>query len=187
MGSKKIIWGEANDIARRIAYKAFEHLTTPLDREEDKIALEAYNAIFNLLGVSEKQLLESGFATTTSSIHIDVRNVHGQELTLRSSSLNDEQYLRPNGYDAMVLIDDDLFQHATKLKQRQNPLNEKRSDLQNVLRDELIGKTATFAMKSWPEAADIISDVLNLGKPMMTVPLEVLLAKFLPMLPSPKE
>lgn len=186
MGSKKIIWGEANDIARRIAYKAFEHLTTPLKREEDKIALDAYRKVFNLLGVSKKLLLESGFATTTSNIHIDVRNAHGQELELRSTS-SDEEYLCPNGGYSMVLIDDDLFQHATKLKQRQNPLNEKRSDLQNVLRDELIGKTATFAMKSWPEAADIISAVLNLGKPTMTVPLEVLLAKFLPMLPSPKE
>lgn len=48
MGGKKIIWGEANDIARRIANKAFEHLTTPLKREEDKIALDAYREVFNL-------------------------------------------------------------------------------------------------------------------------------------------
>ena len=54
-----------------------------------------------------------------------------------------------------------------------------------MLQDQLEGRTTKQAIGAWPEAADIIAKIAEVETSSFTRPLEVLLAKYMPMLPAP--
>lgn len=189
MGTKKIKWHEARDIGRRIADKAFEHLTTPLEVKRNAVAGLCYQAVLDTIGCPAGVLLASGFAEETNMVQIDLSNSYGNQITTRYRVDSDcPRLVRPSGYHTeMKLVDDDLYEKYMDIEVLLSPYESKREELMLEIQSQVEGKTANQAMKNWPEAAEIIADVLQLGSPAMTVPLEQLLARFLPALPAPKE
>ena len=186
MASKKINWNMACKIADKIAAKAFEHLTAPLERELGIIAAEAW-AIF-AAKFDFPALAEHDFVKVTDTLTI----------TLYSSRYgNDESSVRVTHrgkaykglpWDDPSLTDDALDERAFPVRGRLAELVTSRGKLANTLRNQLNGKTSSQAMKAWPEAAQIIAECCDLDNPVrqFTVPLETLLAKFLPLLPAPQ-
>ncbi len=189
MGTKKIKRHEARDIGRRIAEKAFEHLITPLEVKRNAVTGLCYQAVLDTIGCPAGVLLASGFAEETNMVRIDLSNNYGnQTATYHSVGSDRPRLIRPSGYSAKLkLVDDDLYEKYMEVEVLLKPYDSKRDALMSELQSQVEGKTATQAMKNWPEAAEIIADVLQIGSPAMTVPLEQLLARFLPALPAPKE
>lgn len=189
MGTKKIKWHEAREIGRKISNKAFEHLTAPLEVKRNAVAGLCYQAVLDNIGCPAGVLKAAGFAEETNMVQIDLTNNYGNQTTISYSVSEDRaRIIRPSGYHAeLKLSHDELYDKYMDVEVLLNPLEQKRDALMSELQSQVEGKTATQAMKNWPEAADIIADVLQLGSPAMTVPLEQLLARFLPALPAPKE
>lgn len=188
MAAKKINWRLAHNIATAIADKAFDHLKSPLETELEKFADEAYEIIVPAIKACEP------FRLTKKD---DVVRI---QITNSESEIEDDEHFKIDVYKRgkdipfvktwhsyAVVYNPDLFERAKPVYERLTELNQKRFRLFEELKSQLEGKTISAAMKAWPEAADIIAEMAGVteGVPL-TTPLEVLLARFLPMLPAPQ-
>lgn len=186
--SSKIRYHDAGRIADAIAEKAFEHLTKPLEAEQQKLGWAAYQAMFKELGTSPQMLLRAGFAEGRTEQQLSILNSSGQEACITLVSENEFAAPSSWGNSEMRHQDDDMFERANDLAIRLAPYYTARGKLRDELKNQIEDKTVNTVLKNWPEASAIILQLLDIeSKPDMTVPLEQLLARFLPALPAPKE
>lgn len=189
MSTKKIDWGKANRIAAKISQKAFAHLIEPFEKEEKEIASAAFEKVLETFDANK--LVSFGFANRNSSLNIHLIGSKTKDdilVQIPCVDMTVNKYLSVNGYGDIKLHSPDLYALAMDMFQRKQPFVEKCNELEIEIRSQLEGKTVTTAIKAWPEAASIINDVMGISDiESMTQPLEVLLGRFLPQLPAPKE
>lgn len=188
MSTKKIKWHEARNIGQKIARKAFAHILDPLEAEYKRAAQGVYNFTLAEIGLTPARLMELGLCTDGSSVTITLSNGNGNEIEVHYDAPDKElKVIRPYGYNGFNIESETLYHQMVSILSRLKPFTDKRDALADELQSQVDGKTVTQAMKNWPEAADIIADIMQVGVPAMTIPLEQLLARFLPALPAPKE
>lgn len=190
MSTKKIKSWNADNIAEKIAKKAFEHLIGPIEQQQQNLARLVYGKINDEIHFSH--LISYGVVKDWPdereiTVFIDVYNGSGQEQNLYFESRENEPVCTPIGWNQhFKYTDDEVFDLASELQERLTPLEVKRHELKNTLKLQLVDKTVKQAVTAWPEAASIIYDIMGVEGPKAFVtPLEELLARFLPMLPAP--
>lgn len=187
MSSKKISRDNSYLISSSIAKKAFEHLINPLQQQLTELGAEAAKALNAQLDVAQLRKLNIiGEETENMSIW-----VYADESPFpqdnRKVILKGEGWVNFYWYTPRI-VDADLHARASVVAERLDQLGRQRTALENELRNQCYGKTVKAALTAWPEAADIISKIVDV--PMtegFVSPLESLFAKFLPMLPAPAE
>jgi len=179
--NKRLKYHELHNLAHAIAEKAFEHLTKPLQKELNYIAGQVYERVFTDLGVTQDQIRP--FTGENDRAYIMLDNGKGESVEVLYSHKNIVSLSR---YDSRVVTDEKLYDAYIAVAKALDPFNENSRDLQNMLREQMDGKTVNQIAKAWPEAAPFMTRWLT-PTANMTVPLENLLAKFLPALPAPTE
>ena len=188
MASKITKW-QSERIGDQIAKKAFEHLFVPVHKRQAALAQQAYNSF--MAGFSDQQirlLVEADMLQLGDNILITVKNHAGQEelLTDRLNTLEDGFYVR-RGWGNIEFLDDELYSAASDAKTEENKLGALCSNLRCTITSQCAGKSPNSVLKAWPEAGDILMDVVgSIDGGSLTTPLEQLLARFLPMLPAPQ-
>lgn len=187
MSTKKINWHRARDIAEAISKKAFEHLTAPLEQQLEAHAKSLVQATFS------EEMLALLFKTkvldrTENNARVEIlphtyEVPEGHELSL-SCAIG----FRTNTYHELTLYSTEYYELMLPIQKQYHELTAKRNELYETLKGQVEGKTVKAAVAAWPEAAPIIYKVMAIDEPTpMTQPLEVLLARFLPMLPNYSE
>ena len=185
MKHRKIGQELARNIASAIADKAFEHLLPQAQAECTAIADEAYDRIDADLNFAK--MAEYGFAYrasnggTSKAIRIVADRNNYVDLTTSD---------RPWGlstYNYLSLTDAGMYARAREARQNRERLAVARRQLHEELQSQLLGQTTKQAIEAWPEAAEIIADIAEVGtESPITKPLEALLARFIPALPAPQ-
>ena len=185
MKHRKIGQVLARNIASAIADKAFEHLLPQAQAECKAIADEAYDRIDTELDFAK--MAEYGFAYRASnggaqrSIRIVADRDNYVDLTTSE---------RPWGlsiYNCLSLTDAGMYARAHEASQKRARLAVAHRQLRDELQSQLLGQTTKQAIEAWPEAAEIIADIAEVGtESPITKPLEALLARFIPALPAPQ-
>ena len=185
MKHRKIGQELARDIASAIADKAFEHLLPQAQAECRAIADEAYDRIDAELSFAK--MAEYGFAYRASNggtskvIRIVADRDNYVDLTTSD---------RPWGlstYNCLYIEDAGLYARAKESRQKRERLAVAHKQLRDELQSQLLGQTTKQAIEAWPEAAEIIADIAEVGtESPITKPLEALLARFIPALPAPQ-
>lgn len=180
-------YGPAADIAAKIAHAAFERLIVPLEKKRDDLALRMYQHLLDCAGVTQEAAIELGvvgLAYLSDNILMEVADANGntKRIWARSdketflSDRNVVEFTNAAFYDELALIEREL-----------DPLYERRNDMLAALCEQIEGRSTKVVMETWPEAAHIVAEVMDLRMPApMIRPLDALLSKFLPMLPAPK-
>lgn len=196
MSSKKIESWKAQNIARRIAAKAFDHLLKPFEEKIQILVKELYDELMQ--GIDPKWLLTSGYGTSCSSLFIEVDDGRGNEetFTLRDTFSNiepdedDERgpFIRPSGFNPRLRITNPVgYQKLMDICKAMKPYKDQQEALIGELSRQMNNKTVTQACKAWPEVASIIREYMGVEDTApMTVPFEQLLGKFLLALPAPQ-
>ena len=191
--SLKINANQAENIGYKIAEKAFEHLMDPIDKALSDVGQEAYDKFAAQVDVA--LLIKFHLLNEVSGIHsMAVIVTNAEEANVRNQlriNFKNSQPLAGNapGYEEIMIYDPELFERGQNLQSRWNELHNKRSALRHEVVGQCRGKNPATLVKAWPEAEDIIREVItdmpaNISG--VSVPLENLLAKFLPMLAAPK-
>ena len=185
MKHRKIGQELARNIALAIANKAFEHLLPQAQAECVVIANEAYDHIDAELDFAK--MAEYGLAHRASnggaqkSIRIVADRNNYVDLTTSE---------RPWGlstYNCLSLTDAGMYARAHEASQKRERLAVAHRQLRDELQSQLLGQTTKQAIEAWPEAAEIIADIAEVGtESPITKPLEALLARFIPALPAPQ-
>ena len=188
MSTKKIATHQAYGIAARVSAKAFEHLLSPLQEKLEKAGMDAYNAWYKDIGLSANTLakmLESGALTMRSGIIIEV-GTKDDRVLVGDHSYNGSATSSPFVCSRMRMppgkVADDIL---VMLKQYER-IEHSRGEMLKEIRDQLTGKTVSYAAKTWPEIAEFIFD--QTGRPageVMVVPFQALINKYLAALPAP--
>lgn len=187
MSSKKISRDNSYTISSKIAEKAFEHLITPLQQQLKELGVEAAKALNAQLDVAQlRQLNIIGEENEDMTIWVYADESHfsqdNRRVTLKGTGWSTSYWYAPR------IVDADLHARAFAAAERLGQLCRQRTALEHELRNQCYGKTVKAALAAWPEAADIISKIVDVPLTEGFVsPLESLLAKFLPMLPAPAE
>ena len=184
MSIKKIDRYDANNISEAMANAAFKHLLVPYHEQADKFALQAYQSL--TAGLPLDLMVERGFARRhIAKISVGVQNTSGESQYLMTTK--DIDHVTHTSYGAMELVDSALYDAVEALTGMYAHYFEQRNSLRNEIAKQIEGKSAHSVLKNWPEAAPFLQarfgDLQTSG---MTVPLEQLLARFLPMLPAPQ-
>ena len=184
MKHRKIGQELARNIALAIANKAFEHLLPQAQAECVVIANEAYDHIDAELDFAK--MAEYGFAYRAS-------NGGAQKIRIvadRNNYVNLTTSERPWGlstYNCLSLTDAGMYARAHEASQKRERLAVAHRQLRDELQSQLLGQTTKQAIEAWPEAAEIIADIAEVGtESPITKPLEALLARFIPALPAPQ-
>ena len=184
MKHRKIGQELARNIALAIANKAFEHLLPQAQAECVAIANEAYDHIDAELDFAK--MAEYGFAYRAS-------NGGAQKIRIvadRNNYVNLTTSERPWGlstYNCLSLTDAGMYARAHEASQKRERLAVAHRQLRDELQSQLLGQTTKQAIEAWPEAAEIIADIAEVGtESPITKPLEALLARFIPALPAPQ-
>ena len=183
MASKKISHNLASNIARRIAEKAFEHLIAPLEKQMEIFGKEGYFLLID--GIDINLLKERGIVCNEGPLVFKVRKP-SDESEDSAIALQCDTGWRAYGWATPTLIDLSFWERVVVVSEKLKGYVSKRFAFQSELRIQLEGKSSAAATKAWPEAAFIIAEECGYDPRPMTVPLEELLMKFLPMLPAPK-
>lgn len=203
MSRSKLDSWQASNIARRIANKAFAHLTQPLKRRLKALAAQAYAEHIAKAGLSKGKLgllqelkIVSSYATLTvdfgevggSRLEAQVGHTGGHDHT--GSWVPDEDAF--NGEFAMSDLSGPFSPEVTKaangVAQELKPVQEREWELAAELAVYMVGKSAANVIKSWPEAAGIVRDYFGMEHPNINEiprPLEQLLSRHLLALPAP--
>ncbi len=185
MKHRKIGQELARDIASAIADKAFEHLLPQAQAECRAIADEAYDRIDAEFDFAK--MAEYGFAYRASN--------GGTSKVIRIVADRDnyadlETSARPWGlstYNCLHIEDAGMYARAREARQNRERLAVAHRQLRDELQSQLLGQTTKQAIEAWPEAAEIIADIAEVGtESPITKPLEALLARFIPALPAPQ-
>lgn len=180
----------ADAIARVISEKAFEHLLAPLLAEETRFAEEMYNQILSDIGISPARVLrlhEAGIVDITDQIRIEVRDSHGNEHRITSHYEEPGKFLEGITRRYIPYVNSAAFDRASILLKAIEDMQDKAGDLRLTLRDQIENRSTKEVIAEWPEAANIVIEQMKLKVEPMVKPLDVILAKYLPALPAPKE
>lgn len=179
------------DVAQAIAKKAFEHLTAPLEAEEHALTDALYKSIIKdakLTAASISKLVQCGLVQRAQNCTIEVSDTSGNLTRISTHAPDDtEEYLSGAGY-VLEVESNEYYDRAQDILTRKNRLGEKMDELVDELTKQLDGRSTKEVMTKWPEAWPVVAEELGikLDQPDLFVPLERLLAKFLPALPAPK-
>ncbi len=187
MSQTKMNDWETASIARRISEKAFEHVIGPIDNKINELLRAGYANTLSLLGVSPSILAEHGIGELTDKISVEIK-VDGQ---IHEEKINGDtgEFISTRRYGCdFIFVESAITAKYVELCLERAPSRNQRHALTEELSKQMVGRSAKAVMKTWPEAADFIASYFNIVNPIseMTKPLEVLLAKYLPMLPAPK-
>lgn len=192
MSATKIKYHEAYDIAQKIAAKAFEHLTGPLEAKEDAFFARAYACTMEALDIAgrEKVFIDAGVLVEADKapFYAPTETEHTHYSRTRKYFPGDGcKVLAPfNG--AFIICDPLLRIDWAVLEAEKEPVTRGISALADELRDQMKDKSARHVMKTWPEAAPFVAAYFAIdeaGKDVsMTRPLEQLLSKYLMPLPA---
>lgn len=187
--STKINRHQAKRIGEHIAEKAFEHLVNPLVEQNLAFAIKANAQFFANFSPEQIALMEKAdLITKTKSIRLMV--VKTTDDCVGISYTTDTEYYNKNGWGDLEIHDDQLYEECRAREKQLQELRYKKASMAYEISAQCQGKNPNTVMKNWPEAASIIESVVgteNTSSPTLTVPLGVLLARFLPMLPAPQE
>lgn len=194
MSTKKIKYNDAASISNSMAKKAFEHLTSPLNKElceitEDTLAIHTSD-------IDVKRLVSLGVVNLSTHCDVTINDGTGKEEEVELGSRyyygdrhdeNLEKY--PPKYLAHSISVTDrvayerIYPIATKYKETIH----NRNALANELRGQIEGRTVTYVMKHWPEAIPFVTKQMNMNTNVgpIFVPLENLIAKYFMALPAP--
>ena len=185
MKHRKIGQELARNIASAIADKAFEHLLPQAQAECRAIADEAYDHIDAELDFAK--MAEYGLAYrapnggTTRGIRIVADRDNYVDLTTSN------RLWGLGTYTCLSLTDAGMYARAHEARQKRERLAVAHRQLRNELQSQLLGQTTKQAIEAWPEAAEIIAGIAEVGtESPITKPLEALLARFIPALPAPQ-
>lgn len=188
--SSRINRWDASKIAGKISELAFAHLYAPIQAKRVAIAQQAYDAITIKLCLNDNETLrmfkQYGVIDLKDSTTIKITCPSDDiEVELTSNSCN---MIGTDRWSSLTFESQELFDQLSELDKALQPLEEKRSDLRAEIAEQIEGKSPATVLKNWPEAAEIITEVTGYkSKKAIVVPLSDLLARFLPMLPAPKE
>ena len=184
MKHRKIGQELARNIASAIADKAFEHLLPQAQAECRAIADEAYDRIDADLNFAK--MAEYGFAYRVSGCAQRIIRIVAD----RDNYADLKTSARPwvlSTYNCLYVEDAGLYARAREARQNRERLAVAQRQLREELQSQLLGQTTKQAIEAWPEAAEIIADIAEVGtESPITKPLEALLARFIPALPAPQ-
>jgi hypothetical protein len=188
MSQAKLNSWEAQNIARKIAEKAFEHVIGPINEKINEHLREAYRVQMIALGTSPELLAEVGLGELSDEITVSV--VIGENRWNEIVKGNTGEFIRWSTYraDFYFKAESDTPAYATFCAERA-PFRVQQNALQQELQTQLQGKSIKAVMKAWPEAARFVAGEfrIDISTPAeMTKPLETILAKYLPMLAAPQ-
>lgn len=178
MASKKIGWWECDRIADEISEKAFEHLIDPLQHKLQ----EGVRTVWQTSTCAEQLswMIKHGLAESSNDAETSVLLVP-QSYTV-DLCVGVQLVLGVRFHSSVRVFSDDAYGKLIGDYEALQQLFVRRGELATQLRKQLSGKTTLQACKAWPEAEDIIRRITKEGKSSdFTVPLESLLAKFLPL------
>lgn len=185
MSKSKIDKHEANRIAENISDEAFAHLIKPITEQINALLRTAYHAYMRKDMAAF--LVERGLAGQNSAVEVVVR--YGTGTTTEIIRGDTGEFTVPIGHSNQFkfLTAAETPEYA-QLHEAHAPLRQKRAALRNELSKQMVGRSASKVMKTWPEAAPFVARYFELDTATheMTTPLDALLAKYLPMLPAPK-
>ena len=202
--NKVIKYSTAQQIARAISRKAFEHLLKPLYNKEHEFVQKVHDellAYYDLTPTRIKELITARIATDNEicEVTFDIADLQGDRKCNSSFTLglDFEQMAQPRYYNVtangagksypfsqMTITNAKSVAGYLKHEATIQPYREQINQLYEEIYDQVIGRTAGTALEAWPEASTIIAEACELKITPMVVPLEQLLAKFLA-LPAP--
>lgn len=184
MSTKKVNYSMANSISSKIADKAFQHLTEPLERALSEIADTAYARIIEKCGINTEVVKQMNVFSCTDSTSIDICNGSGQEVVVSTTSVKEGWLDLGPRWNNPEYVDEELFNKAFEINSQLDQINSRRNELQRTLMQQIEGRTIKQVLDAWPEAAPFLGIA---QRPDMIRPLERLLAQYLPALPAPEE
>lgn len=204
MAATVISESKAQDIANIIAREAFNHLLKPLYEEQETLALKLLKDHLEEVGITMDQLEQVGFlrkAQKGRDEELEKTNLTFQQeqVVLQHDAEDDEdpEYIALKiytgyttfSYGGRILIENnEKFGQMKKISETIADFRLRKQRLFEEVWVQLKGKSVKRAIENWPQAAPIIRDVMEVGNSVpMTVPLEVLLGKYLPALSAPAE
>lgn len=176
----------ALQIAEKIAEKAFEHLILPLEREKQAMFHEYLAEIYGLFSEDQLDAMER-VGILEYNEHVGL-SFHGSEDTKQLTCKMPKKHLTPGNWNnTFKVFGEDRYVRASALQSRLRDMEQRQNAMRNELQAQMTGKTAVKIVELWPEAGEIIKEVLgdDYRDGGVTAPLEVLLARFLPALPAP--
>lgn len=188
MGQKKITYWEAQSIANRIAKKAFEHVVNPLEERLQIELQNVYDTMLHRLNIDVQALRHHKVLGFYSNVNIlfDDGDDEGR-LVLGENRRWDKVQELPYAFEELSVTDENLIFQAKETNAQLVPLLRKRSEMENDVRGQLSGKSASTVCKNWPEVSGFVRDYFKMVKESdMTVPFESLVAKYLLALPAPE-
>lgn len=190
MSINKVTATEADCIGTKIATKAFEHLIKPLFVARQKNAEAAYHATLKDMGVTSDEIVEKLIRA-----HV-FREVDFTTVTFKGEGYCEVVTFKPadgkaglaiGNYNSPIRITDpDACDRDKAVYDQQRPLVVKQGHLAKELAGQMTGRSVKYIVAQWPEAAEFVDEFFHTSTaPSMTRPLDVLLGKYLPALPSP--
>lgn len=184
--ASKISKYQAQEIARLISHKAFEHLIKPYQAHQHQLAIEVYGEFLKIFDGYIDKLEECHLISKSKRVSITVKNKAGQECNIQT--IGEYTCYEKNGWGALEILNDAYYDLVVNVTSEINKLNHKRYELEKAIQAQCQGKSPASVMKAWPEAGEILTSVMgSIEGGSLTAPLESLLARFLPMLPAPTQ
>lgn len=186
MAATRITKYIAGQIATKIAERAFEHLVLPLEREKQALFHEQLIEIYGLFSENQLDAMEK-LGILEYNKHIGIVFI-GSDRNEHISCEMPKKYLTPDNWNnSFKVIGEDRYVRACNLQKRIEDMERRRRAMSKEIEAQITGKTAVKVVELWPEAGEIVKDVLgdDYRDGGVTAPLEVLLARFLPALPAP--
>lgn len=183
MKHRKISYQLAREIGAAIAHKAFEHLRPAVEDQLQAVMQEAYQqaeAQLDFTAMKNFNIVEE-----TDNVRLAVRPMNGADSEIKYSTGKPGYQMVASSWATMTVYDDELFARADVLNNRLKDMHQRAYNMARELQGQLEGRTTKQAIEAWPEAADIIAKTAGVETSSFTRPLEVLLAKYMPMLPAP--
>ena len=186
MSSTKITAREAWSISDKIADKAIEHLLEPWNKKEQELGKEAYDFMIESIG---------GYDSLAKLAAYNIISFHDHISFDLSDGTNDvavnyrrDNLINTHHWNRLKLVNGPLYERMVEIDKNQRSLIHKRGELRNTLEKQMTGKSMKSVLKAWPEAEEILTKYFGeVTDSTLVAPLEVLLARFLPMLPAPAE
>ena len=183
MKHRKISGRLAYEIGDAISRKAFAHLRPAVEEQLKAVMQEAYQQAEAQLDFTA--LKNFNIVEEVDNVRLAVRPMNGADKEVKYLTGKPGYQLGASSWAVMTVYDDELFARADVLNSRLKDMQQRTYDMARELQDQLKGRTTKQAIEAWPEAADIIAKVAGVETSSFTRPLEVLLAKYMPMLPAP--
>ena len=185
MKHRKIGQELARNIASAIADKAFEHLLPQAQAECQAIADEAYDRIDADLNFAKMAEYGLAYRASNSGTTRWIRIVADRDNYIDLTTSPRLWVL--STYNCLSIQDAGMYARAREANRKRVSLSVAQQQLREELQSQLLGKTTKQAIEAWPEAAEIIADIAEVGtESQITKPLEALLARFIPALPAPQ-